>query len=155
MNNEARQLIAALRLEPLPREGGFFRVSWRGHGGSAIYYLMTAEDFSALHRIAQDEVWNFYAGDPVEHVQLDSRHGNATQVRLGPAILSGDRPQVHIRAGEWQGARLVPDTIAHGWTLLVCTVWPPWDARGFELGVRAELLGVFPQHASWIHALTR
>lgn len=155
MNDEARQLIAALRLEPLPGEGGFFRLLWRSERASAICFLMTPRDFSALHRLAQDEAWHFYDGDPVEHVQLDPREAGVTVTRLGPAILAGDLPQVQVPAGRWQGARIVPGAETRGWTLLTCTVWPPWDERGFELGARADLSASFPQHAAWIDALTR
>ena len=47
----------------------------RGEGsrslGTAIYYLMTPEAFSAMHRLATDEIFHFYLGDPVEMLQLD------------------------------------------------------------------------------------
>jgi predicted cupin superfamily sugar epimerase len=161
MTSTARQLIAALKLEPLPREGGFFRQTWRSEAGSAILFLITAEQFSALHRIAQDELWHFHAGDPVEHVQLDPRDGRTRVTRLGGNVLAGEQPQLVVPRGTWQGARLeeAPGATAreprHGFALLGCTLTPPWDERGFELADRGALERAFPENASQIRALTR
>lgn len=152
MHDAALQLIHTLRLEPLPHEGGWFRQTWCGGSGSAILFLLTPEGFSALHRIAQDEVWCFHTGDAVEHVQLGT--GGATVVRLGPAPARGDAPQLVVPRGTWQGARLAPAGGA-GFALVSCVVTPPWDDRGFELGARAALAREFPGAATWIAALTR
>lgn len=153
MNAAARQLVTALRLEPLPREGGFFRATWRNATASAIYFLIAPGHFSALHRLAQDEIWHFHAGDPVEHLQLGASGGGAQLTRLGPAIAAGDSPQVVVPAGVWQGARSAEDR--HGYSLLGCTVSPPWDERGFELGDRGRLQAAFPAQRDLIRALTR
>jgi len=151
----AAQLIAHLQLAPLPGEGGWFRQTSRRATASAIYFLLTRDDFSALHRIAQDEGWHFYAGDRVEHVQF-ATDGSAHVARMGPDVLAGDQPQVIVPAGTWQGARLAPNRQdAAGWALLGCTVSPPWDERGFELGRRDALLAEFPAHAGVIRVLTR
>ncbi|MEN9635236.1 MAG: hypothetical protein RL077_3640 [Verrucomicrobiota bacterium] len=161
MNAAARALIAKLGLEPLAGEGGFFRQTWRSGTASAIYFLLTAEQFSALHRIEQDELWHFYAGDPVEHVQCERGGSRFQAVRLGPAVLAGDVSQVLVPAGVWQGARLAVAPGAatglerHGWALVGCTVSPPWDERGFSLASRAELVRAFPADAARIHSLTR
>jgi len=154
VNTAARAIIAALALEPLPREGGYFRATWRSATASAIYFLVTPEDFSALHRIAQDEIWHHYAGDAVEHVQLDPRDGSVRTIRLGPDVLSGEEPQLVVTANVWQGAKLAAGPRA-GYALLGCTVSPPWDERGFALADPMELRSAFPgQHAA-IGALTR
>lgn len=157
MTPEASRVIATLRLEPLPDEGGFFRPTWRSAGGSAILFLITEEDFSAFHRIAQDELWHFHAGDPVEHVQLGDAGAEPKVVRLGGDVCAGDSVQLAVPRGAWQGARLAP---AHGgprrgFALLGCTVTPAWDERGFELGHRAALLAGHPAARAWIEALTR
>jgi hypothetical protein len=155
VNSVVRALIARLQLEPLAGEGGYFRQTWRSDTASAILFLMTPEDFSALHRLAQGEIWHFYGGDCVEHVQFDSA-GAARVARLGPDILHGDAVQHAVPAGAWQGARIAPQHARqNGWSLLGCTVSPPWDERGFELGARDVLLARFPGEAAWIHALTR
>lgn len=154
----ASGLIAALGLQPLPGEGGYYRQTWRNATASAIFFLLTTEQFSALHQIAQDELWHFYAGDRVEQVQLDPRTGAAQVTRMGPNVLAGEHPQVVVTAGVWQGARLEPPGRAAkplGFALLGCTVSPPWDERGFVLGEREMLERTFPGQIEWIQALTR
>lgn len=153
MNAAAQAIVTRLQLEPLPREGGYFRATWRNATASAILFLITPEEFSALHRLKQDEVWFFHAGDPVEHLRLDPSSGRAQASRLGPAAAAGELPQLVVPAGVWQGARLADDR--HGYALLSCTVSPPWDENGFELGDRALLQEQFSSAHALIRALTR
>lgn len=155
MNPAAREIVAALRLEPLPREGGFFRQTWRGPAGSAILFLLAPGNFSALHRLRTDEVWHFCAGDPVEHAQLDPREGSARTFRLGPDVVRGDLPQLVAPAGVWQGARCLAPAGGAGWSLLGCTLAPAWREEDFELGARTALLREFPAAAELIATLTR
>lgn len=153
MTEAARQVIATLGLQPLPLEGGYFRETHRTATFSGILFLLTPGDFSALHRLAQDEVWHFHAGDPVEHVQIDPRTGTLCITRLGPAATSGDTPGVLVPAGHWQGARVA--TAGCGYALLSCTVSPPWDDAGFGLADRAALLAAFPELGAVVTRLTR
>src|SRR6476646_7173307 len=78
-------LCALLGLVPHPVEGGFFRETYRGPraAATAIYYLLTSDTVSAMHRLATDEVFHFYLGDPVEmlHLRPDGSHRVAI---LGP-----------------------------------------------------------------------
>lgn len=161
MKRTAAEIIAALRLERLPGEGGFFRQTACTDHFSAILFLLTASEFSAWHRIAQDELWHFHGGEPVDHFQIDPHGGVLRATRLGGDPLSGESPQVFVSAGTWQAARLgecarSPATLDRGrYALLGCTVTPPWQATGFELATRTELEREFPTHAQCIAALTR
>jgi uncharacterized protein len=163
MNIEAEKIIAQLALAPLPGEGGFFRSSWVSStrlangraAGSAIWFLLTADDFSAFHRMPAEEVWHFYHGDPVEHVALVAANDAARVTVLGPELFAQQTPQLTVPGGVWQGARLLPAGRQRGWALLGCTVTPAWDETEFELGSRAALLGEFPGATRWIGALTR
>jgi predicted cupin superfamily sugar epimerase len=159
MTAGAQKMIARLNLAPLPGEGGFYRRTWlsadlRPDGrpaGSQIWYLMTPESFSALHRLDAPERWEFQAGDPIEHVQLDPRDGTLRVQTLG----HNTRRSLVVSAGVWQGARLAVGPHPRGWALLACSMSPAWDEKGFELGRRDDLLGVFPTAASLISVLTR
>ncbi|MEO6002822.1 MAG: cupin domain-containing protein [Opitutus sp.] len=169
MNEDAARLIARLGLEPLPREGGFFRRTWTSEtqlsngrsAGSAITFLLTETDFSALHRMPTDELWFFHAGDPVEHVRLNAARSTPIVTVLGANPAIDQTPQLIVTGGVWQGARLgqvstrtnrVPP---QGWALMSCTMAPAWDEAEFELGDRAALLREFSEAAQWIHGLTR
>jgi len=162
VNAEAAAVIAQLGLAPLPHEGGFFRQTWLGAdkladgriAGGAIYFLMTPTDFSALHRLKIAELWHFYAGDPVEHVQLGPTPDTGVTAILGAELLSGEIPQVVVPAGIWQGARLIRGG-QHGWSLLGTTTSPAWTEADFELGERDRLIRDFPAHGTLIAALTR
>jgi predicted cupin superfamily sugar epimerase len=162
MNTAAQGIMAQLGLQPLPGEGGFFRQTWLSAEtgpdgrplGSAIQYLITPEGFSALHLLRTDEVWHFYAGDPVEHVQLDPLTHTARTTRLGSAIAAGEQVQLVVARDIWQGARLAEGG-RHGWALLGCTLAPAWDEREWETGKREDLLACYPAAASLIQVLTR
>ncbi|HTY09169.1 MAG TPA: cupin domain-containing protein, partial [Candidatus Edwardsbacteria bacterium] len=119
-----------LNLKPLELEGGYFSETYRSRTripadrrgqrpcSTAIYYLLTPDTFSALHRLRSDEVFHFYAGDPVEMLLL--RPGGQSEVLvLGNDLARRRRPQVIVPRGVWQGARL-----ARGgqWALLGTTV---------------------------------
>lgn len=162
MNTQAAQIIARLGLQPLPREGGFFRRTWTGPISSSrnprpvstsIYFLITAEAFSALHCLDADETWHFYAGDSVRLVQLDPQQGRHHETILGSSVLAGHTPQITVTAGNWQGACLHEEK--HGWALLGCTMTPGWDEHGFVLGIRRDLINRFPEAAAVIKRLTR
>lgn len=169
--SELAQIVARLRLQPLPREGGWYAPVWRsgvrltgaalperyGAGAervaaSSILYLMAGNDFSALHRLRSDEVWQFHAGDAVELLRLGPEPGSGSWTRLGPAVAVGELPQAAVPHGAWQGARLVP---GGKWALVGCTMAPGWDEADFELGRRAELAAAWPEFAGAIAALTR
>jgi predicted cupin superfamily sugar epimerase len=150
---------------PLPGEGGFFVSTWtspevRTDGrplGSAILFLITETDFSALHRLRSDEIWHFNSGDPMELARLDPVSASVSLITLGPDVAGGELPQAIVPAGHWQGARICPNAggDAKGWTLLGCTVTPAWDEGEFELGQRDALLAEFPAHGDLIRSLTR
>lgn len=162
MNAEAAAIIAQLGLVPLPQEGGFFRQTWLGAeklangraAAGAIYFLLTPQDFSALHRLVIPELWHFYAGDPVEHTQLGPKPPNVASTTLGPNVLAGHIPQLLVPAGVWQGARLAIGW-NHGWALVGTTTSPAWTEADFEPGRRGELLRDFPALGTLIAALTR
>jgi hypothetical protein len=121
------------------------------HARTAIYYLLTNETFSAMHRLRGDEIFHFYLGDPVEMLHLHPDGSGAT-ITLGPALHEGMHPQVVVPAGVWQGARM---TGQGRWALLGCTVAPGFEFEDFELGKREALVRAYPGFAEMIRSLTR
>lgn len=163
----ADEIIAHLGLAPLPREGGWFRETYRAGlqwpasalaarypgpraAGTAIYYLLTPESFSALHRLTGDEVFHFYLGDPVEMLQLDPRRGEGRFVVFGTDLLAGQRPQEVVPAGVWQGSRLLP---GGAFALLGTTMAPGFDPADYEGANAATLAAAFPAFSEAIRRL--
>jgi len=158
MDAEVARWVEALRLAPHP-EGGFFRETYRSSAtvgdrntSTAIYFLITAGNFSALHRIASDELWHFHAGQALEIVTIDPQ-GTRRDLRLGLDLERRERPQHHVLAGVWFGARLA--SAGSSYALVSCTVAPGFDFADFQLADRARLTKRYPQHASLIGELTR
>lgn len=162
---KAGDVIRRLGLEPLPHEGGYFRLTWRSPlaaadavggparaAGNAIYALFTTEGFSALHRLRHDETWHFYAGDPLRLLLLPPGE-ESRRIDLGPDLAAGARPQATVPAGVWQGARAPVARL--GWSLVGCSLAPAFQWEDFELGDRARLTAAFPGEAEEIARLTR
>ena len=164
----ADQIIALLNLTPHPKEGGYFIETYRSSEtipektlpsrykgirsfATAIYYLLTPETFSAMHRLQSDEIFHFYLGDPVEMLQLWP-DGSGRLVILGSDILRGVQPQVVVPRGVWQGARLFKNGKP---ALLGTTVSPGFEFADYEYGQRDELIQSYPQFREWIIALTK
>ena len=162
------ELKLRLKLQPLPMEGGFFSetyrstetlpdsVLWGTYSGArsvatAIYYLLTSETFSALHRLPTDEIFHFYAGDPVDMLQLHP-DGRGKVIRLGNDVLGGARPQVVAPKGVWQGSRLAP---GGSFALLGTTMAPGFEFNDYEGGERSVLVKSHPEFRELIVSLTR
>lgn len=160
----ADELKKLLGLQPHPREGGFYvrtyeaaemvllpRYPGERRTGTAIYYLLEPSTFSEMHRLKSDEVFHFYAGDAVEMLQLHEGHVGA-RIVIGNDLAAGERPQVVVPHGVWQGSRL---RAGGSWALLGCTVSPGFEFEDYEAADRAELMGLWPEWAGIIAELTR
>jgi predicted cupin superfamily sugar epimerase len=158
-----------LGLQPHPVEGGWFVRTYQSEEtipagsfsdgrytaprrvGTAIYYLLEPGTFSEMHRLKSDEIYHFYMGDVVEMLQLDEENGGKVVV-IGSDLTAGERPQVIVRHGVWQGSRLVD---GGSWALLGCTLTPGFEFEDYEGGKRVELCARWPEFEELITALTR
>jgi uncharacterized protein len=157
-----------LNLEPHPCEGGWFVQTWRSeevipqsalperypaarHAGTCIYYLLEPGTFSEMHRLASDEIFHFYYGDPIEMLQI-TPDGAAKRYVIGSDLASGQQVQLIVPKNTWQGSRL----IAGGKVALIgCTVSPGFDYADYETGKRDELATAAGEHGELLKALTR
>jgi len=145
----AEQMIADLRMEPIPQEGAWFVEGPRTQALSSILVLLTAraDGFSAMHRLEIDEGWQWLEGAPAALLRLEEgphRHrGKLT-------VLGEKHRQRLVRRGVWQGAATLGD-----WTLLSCWCSPAFRPQHFTLGSREDLVGKFPDYAVEVAALTR
>ncbi len=162
------EIIKHLGLEPLPGEGGFYRETYRSgdgeipadalperykagkHLATAIYYLLTPDTFSAIHRLISDEVFHFYLGDPVTMLQLHP-DGSGETITLGPDIKAGQRLQCVVPRGVWQGMRL---NEGGRFALMGTTVAPAFDFEDYQPARREELIQKYPDFAEIIKRLT-
>lgn len=162
MNSESRAdaLIRHLKLEPLPVEGGLFRRTWQSQAtlgqraaGTCIFAMFTADEdsFSAMHRLPYDEIWHFYAGDPIDLLLL-LPDGTSEHVVFGSDILNNQRCQVIVTAGTWMGAALLP---GGEYALFGCTMSPGFTPECYEGGERDALIGLYPHERAAITRLTR
>src|SRR3984957_17424150 len=149
----ATQIRDLLHLDPHPIEGGFFIRTYQSPHkipqdalppgyqpgaqagsethrlvGTAIYYLLTPETFSAMHRLPGDEIFHFYLGDPVEMLQLPP-DGSGETIILGHDFARGMRPQHVVPGGVWQGSGLIP---GGEYALLGTTMSPGFDYADYE-----------------------
>ena len=153
------EIIRTLELKPLPIEGGFYRQTYRSHEqlgdgralATAIYYLLTPDTRSTIHRLKGDEVYHFYLGDAVEMILL-YEDGSSELVELGPNILEGQKLQYVVPAGVWQGARLIK---GGRWALLGTTMAPGFDWNDYEQGERERLIRLYPARRRLIEELSR
>jgi predicted cupin superfamily sugar epimerase len=149
-------------------EGGSFREVYRSalqvskkslpvlFGGdrnisTSIYFLLEKGQFSAFHRIASDEQWHFYFGDPLLIYEI-SHSGALTTHRLGVDAEKGEVFQTVIQAGSWFAS--IP---AEGgeYSLAGCTVSPGFDFADFEMADREQLSRQYPRYTELIATLTR
>jgi predicted cupin superfamily sugar epimerase len=160
----AEDIIRLLQLKPLTIEGGYFRETYRaqeqlafsGYKGArclstAIYYLLTPETFSEMHRVPGAEIFHFYLGDAVEMLQI-APDGSAETLVMGPDVGSGMHLQYVVPGGFWQGARLRE---GGRFALMGTTMSPGFDYTDYESGTREQLLRMFPQHSAMVGVLTR
>lgn len=163
MRKPSKYWVERLELEPHP-EGGFFKETYRSslsteftgfsserNVSTGIYFLLTAGNFSAFHRIKSDEMWHFYAGDGLS-IFVIHENGKAEEIKLGLDLEKGEVPQAVVPANCWFASK-VKEGGAYG--LVGCTVAPGFDFRDFEMAMRTQLISEFPQHTNIVKALTR
>lgn len=131
---DAAAVIATLGLRPHP-EGGWFAETWRDAptdgrrgAGTAIYFLLEADQVSHWHRVDAVETWHHYAGGPLDLLIATDAAGPVVATRLGPDLADGQRPQGIVPAGAWQAAHPVDGPVLVG-----CTVAPAFEFARFEL----------------------
>jgi len=163
---EINKIVKFLGLKPHP-EGGFYAETYRSgekiprdalppryktdkQFSTAIYYLLTLDTFSALHRIKSDEIFHFYLGDPVTILKLHP-DGRGETITLGHDIEAGRHLQCVVPGGVWMGMYL---NAGGSFALMGTTVAPAFDFDDFELGNRGELIEIYPNYETIIRRLT-
>jgi len=163
---EIDKIIKKLQLKPHP-EGGYFKEVYRSKGfinkrslpsefsgkrnySTSIYFMLTSDDFSAFHRINQDEIWHFYKGSPIK-LHLISDKGEYSNVIIGNNLEREETLQYIVFAKYWFAAEVINK---NDYSLVGCTVSPGFDFNDFLLPKREQLVALFPKHKNIITKLT-
>ena len=161
------ELIEKLQLEKHP-EGGYFKETYRSeillpksvlpseftssrNASTCIYFMLTSDEFSAFHKVNQDEAWHFYLGETIT-LHMISPEGEYSQVSIGNDFGQNETPQFVVTAQHWFAAEIKTED---SFALVGCTVAPGFDFDDFELAEQQELQQIFLQHKEIIQRLTR
>ena len=117
---------------------------------TAIYFFLTRETKSKIHRHLTDEVWHHYQGASVK-LTMFLPNGTLQEVILGKNFASGEVPVFVVPGRMWVGANLAEN--GEGWALLGNTVAPGFVYEDWTMPEKDELLRMFPQHADIISEL--
>lgn len=161
----AEDVIKRFGLKPLPGEGGFYAESHRDQplvspmdgsshspiASTAIYYFVTPDSFSALHRLPKTEIFHFYGGDPVDMVQI-TEEGKIEHFILGSDFMSGQQVQVVVPKGVWQSTKLIN---GGNWALMGTTVAPGFDFQDLEVADQHLMIKRYPGLCGAILSHTR
>lgn len=139
-------IIAQFGMQPIPGEGAWFAPGPRTQELSSITVLLTdrPDGFSALHKLAVDEGWQWLDGAPVALLRL--RRSGRGVVNL----LDETNRQLLVRRGDWQAAAPMG-----AWSLVACWCSPAFRDQHFTLGDADELCAAYPTFEREIRAMTR
>lgn len=162
---EIQEIIDSLEMKAHP-EGGWYRQTWTAEGridagnlprhngerpyATSIYFLLTADNFSAFHRLRSDEMWYHHDGEALEIIVLEKTGGLKT-IHLG-SVQEGFEAQALVEADQWFASRV---SEGGSWSLAGCAVAPGFDFADFELADRKDLVENWPDHGKTIVSLTR
>ncbi len=163
----AEDLIKKFNMKVLPGEGGYYSETHRADHllsesslpesynsdrslSTAIYYMLTPDTKSLLHRLPTDEIFHFYLGDPVLMLQLYP-DGGSKKIILGQDINNGQSVQVHVPKGVWQGSYLLE---GGEFALMGTTMAPGFDFADNEIGKRDDLKNLYLSDEDLIIKLT-
>ncbi|WP_298165637.1 cupin domain-containing protein [Novosphingobium sp.] len=165
----ARAIIDHYHMQNIPHEGPWFlqtfksddviegalaeRYKGKRWAYTAIYAVFTRSDFSAMHRLATDELWHFYGGSPAQILLLYPDGHGETRI-WGSNVLKGEEPQIMVPRGTWMGARPIGDPQT-AYSFGANTLSPGFEYADYEPGYRDELTALYPKFAAEIAGLTR
>ncbi|EEU20901.1 cupin domain-containing protein [Lactobacillus mulieris] len=152
---DAKEYIEKLNLTPHP-EGGYFKEVYQAKGEyelaegkrkyfTSIYFLLTPETKSHLHRLNHDEVWYYHDGASLK-IHCLYPDGHYQLVKLGKDLANGEQLSFDVPAGVIFGSELAAGEFA----LVSCMVAPGFDYQDFELFSQAELIKLYPEQKQMI-----
>ena len=163
----SEEIINKLGLIKHPKEGGYFTETYRSEEelsknvlpqrykskrslSTAIYYMITPDTISPMHRLITDEIFHFYLGDPVNILMLNPDNTSEI-ITLGHDILNNQIVQMVVKRNTWFGFKL---NSGGSFALLGSTMSPGFDYSDYEEGDPKTLSEQYPQHKDFIYQLS-
>lgn len=157
---EVQLLIEQYQLQAHP-EGGYFREVYRStqtvhsdvvngtrHAATHIYFLLSAGQLSRFHRVLHDELWHFYAGEPLRLVTYNTDKQIIHEQLIGETHSSHGEYMALVSAGDFQAAESTG-----AYSLVGCTVAPGFDFADFSFLSTAQAQAVtahFPDYQRFV-----
>lgn len=145
-------IIKKLKLEPHPREGGWFRRTYTSHLtvetpdgkrqlATAIYYLLTQDQpVGFLHRNKSNIVHCHHTGAPVRY-RVVKPTGEIEETLLSSEITQNHVPQLLVPGGLWKATELMDGDFA----LITEVVAPGFDYEDNEVATTDTFAQEFPE----------
>lgn len=153
MNMNAKEIIQTLGLRKSNYDGGYFTRTFQSDQkiGSAIYYMVTMDNFSRIHKCESDEMYHFYGGSSATLLVINGDN-KFEEVVLGSDIQNGQHPQYLVKGGQWQGLK-----VADGgeYSLFGITVWPEFKPTEYTIKNRKNLIEFFGDIEEKINLITK
>ena len=101
----SKEIVKNLNLTAHP-EGGYYKENYRSEGlinpnslwkgvkgnrnySTGIYFLLEKKQFSAFHKIKQDEMWHYYMGSTLL-LHMIKKNGDYKIIKIGKNIEKGE-----------------------------------------------------------------
>ena len=152
-----QNLIDKYKLVPHP-EGGYYAVVYESKQAvtspvvnknrkaiTHIYFLLLKGQVSKFHKVAHDEIWNFYEGDPIKLIKFNG--STVEKDIIGPGC--SDYVSI-VEGGVYQAAESTGV-----YSLVGCSVAPGFEFEDFsflrdEFETKEKLLKEFPDYLKFI-----
>jgi len=156
----ARQWIAALRMQVLPKESGYFslistsaqQVEVLGRplpGQSQIYYLLTRElPINYLHWLEPDDTHILLDGGPVDYF-IFHPDGRVEKFTLGKDVLAGQVLVVPVPGRCWKALKLHPGA---SYALMANVLSPAFTPDRVRIGEGPAWIAKYRGAAPWATA---
>jgi len=150
-------LIDKYKLVPHP-EGGYYAVVYESEQSvkspvvnkvrkavTHIYFLLLKGQVSKFHKVAHDEIWNFYEGDPIKIIKYNGSKFEEDIIGSG----CSDYASI-VEGGVYQAAESTGD-----YSLVGCSVAPGFEFVDFSFlrddgETKEKLLKKFPGYRRFI-----
>ena len=148
-------VINKLGLTPLLPEGGYVKELYKGKEENgrpiygSIYYLLTPDTVSRMHKLEDDELWFYHDGTAIEMYLIYDDHDEIRY--LGKDLNKNEEPQIRVPSGVYMGAHMKQDG---EYSLVSTSMSPAYRDEEFNLGSYEELKDR-SDHPELLELLTR